>query len=166
MPIRSALPGLLAMALALTSTTVPAHAGGSVAVNFVQPERYADIGFGAVERQRNLEVLVKHFVALGRRLPDGQALRIDVLEVDLAGAVQPSQRNPDVRVLEGQADWPRMTLRWSLAADGRPLRAGEDRLADMSYLSHQLGTLAGEPLAHDRHMVDRWFGQRVLKPAP
>jgi len=164
MPIRSALPAVLALTLA--SAAAPALAAGSVAVSFVQPERYADIGFGNAERQRNLEVLEKHFVSLGRRLPDGQVLKIDVLEVDLAGTVQPWRRNPDVRVLKGQADWPRMTLRWSLAADGRPLRAGEDRLADMTYLSHHLGPLEGEPLAHDRHMVDRWFGQRVLTPTP
>lgn len=162
MPTRFALPALLA--IALVAVGAPARAAGTVTVNFIQPDRYADVGVGAVERQRNLDALKRHFVALGNRLPDGQVMTIDVLEVDLAGEVQPWRRNPDLRVLKGGADWPRMTLRWTLEGGGQPLRRGEDRLADMGYLSHLVGPPAGEPLAYDRRMVDAWFRDRVLAP--
>lgn len=160
------LAPLAAIAAALALGTTSAQATGRVEVEFVQPENFADIGFGSVERRHSLDALRSHFVALGRRLPDGQVLKIEVLDVDLAGELHPWRRHPELRVLRGRADWPHMTLRWTLSAAGQPMRSAEDRIADMAYLSRSIGPLAGEALAYDRRMIDDWFAQRVLAPAP
>ena len=66
-------------------------------------ERFTDVGFATIDRERTLQSLTQHFEALGRRLPDGQTLRVEVLDVNLAGEVWP--RGPsEVRVLRGRAD--------------------------------------------------------------
>ena len=57
---------------------------------------------------------------LGRRLPDGQTLTIAVLDLDLAGSLRPTPTG-ELRVLRGGADWPSMSLRYTLQADGRTL---------------------------------------------
>ena len=142
MQVRLASLACLAVVLAALATA-PARAAGTVAVQFVEPERFADIGFGAADRQHNLDALRRHFVALAPRLPDGAQLSIDVLEVDLAGRMQPLRDRADVRVLDGRADSPRMTLRWTLQAQGQPVRRGEDRLADLGYLDHGIDPRGG-----------------------
>jgi Protein of unknown function (DUF3016) len=79
---------LVVAALALLAAGA-AQAVGRVEVRYVQPERFSDAGFGAVERERTLKVLSQHFDRLAQRLPDGQLLQVEVTDVDLAGEVDP-----------------------------------------------------------------------------
>ena len=88
---------------------------------------------------------------------DGQTLKIDVLDVDLAGRVEPASRPDDVRVLRGEADWPRIHLRYTLDAGGRTLRQGDAWLADMAYLQRLPPPDRGLGLAYERRMIDEWF---------
>src|SRR5262249_16494318 len=92
---------LMALCLAL-----PAHAG--VEVSFIHPERYTDAGFGSSETQANCDEIARHLERLGQRyLGTGQDLKIDVLDVDLAG--RPHIGVGDFRVMRSSgADWPRM----------------------------------------------------------
>ena len=87
----------------LGAATLPARAAGAVEVRFVDLQRYADIGWRTLDRERNLELLRAHFQGLAARLPDGQRLAIEVLDVDLAGEEVPGDRLDPVRVLRGQA---------------------------------------------------------------
>jgi Protein of unknown function (DUF3016) len=148
---------LLLLALLTSAALTPALAAGTVAVNFVSPESFIDIGRGSVERERNLEMLTRHMTALGAQLPDGQTLTIDVLDVDLAGEVWPTRRLNEVRILKGSVDWPRMKVRWVLKAGDQTLRTGEDQLADMAYLMHTRGLQPNHELAYDVRMVNDWF---------
>ncbi len=157
---RSLLP------LALVVASVPAFAAGIVEVNFVKAEEFSDIGRGVVERERHLAILSDHLKTLGRQLPDGQVLKVDVLDVDLAGEVWPTRRLNDVRILKGSVDWPRMNLRWTLQADGRTLRTGEDRLTDMAYLARGSGLGMNQALAYDLRMLDEWFVKTFAAAAP
>jgi hypothetical protein len=146
--------------------TVPALASGSVELNFVKTDQYADIGRSVVERERHLAVLSDHLKRLGQRLPDGQVLTIEVLDVDLAGEAWPTRHLNDVRVLEGSIDWPRMHLRWTLQAGGRTLRSGDDRLSDAAYLMTSARLGMNQALAHDLRMIDDWFGKTFASEAP
>ena len=139
-------------------------AAGTVSVQFIEQQRFADAGLGSYERDRNLEVLSEHLQALGARLPDGQVLKIEVLEVDLAGREMFGARSAGVRVMRGRADWPRMTLRYTLSANGQTLQSGDDELADMSYLDRLPRIMGGEKLAYDLRMVDDWFVRRFAVP--
>lgn len=153
----------LAAALALMALAGPAQAAGIVRVSFVQPERYTDAGFGQVERERSTDRLAAIFQELARRLPDGQTLDIEVLDVDLAGRV-PIGSVHDTRVLTGGADWPRIKLRYNLDVGGT-VQHGEETVSDMNYLQTRiLGSRADEPLAYERRMLERWFEERFLTP--
>ena len=145
-----------ACALSAAAAGLQAHAAGSVEVQWLKPADYSDAGRSNVEREQVMRSLGEHLKALGKQLPDGQVLRIEITDLDLAGEVQPFGWH-DLRVLRGRADWPRMSLRYTLTADSRTLKSGDARLHDMGYLfSSSLGKHQGD-LGHEKRMLDQWF---------
>jgi len=147
--------------LALLAATPLALAAGRVDVKFVDPDRFADVGRGSFDIERNTQTLAEHFRSLAPRLRDGQTLQVEVLDVDLAGELRPSRSGQDIRVLRGAADWPQLKLRYTLSADGKALATGEDSLADMNYLFGWQGSRQDGPLSHELRMIDRWFTERL-----
>jgi Protein of unknown function (DUF3016) len=98
--------------LATASVAVAAQAAGSVQISFVKPEGFADVRDRRYSREQNLKALEQVLTSVAKPyVADGQTLKIEVLDVDLAGEVRPGARAWDVRVLRGRADWPRITLR-------------------------------------------------------
>jgi Protein of unknown function (DUF3016) len=153
------------VALALSAAGLPAGAVGSAEVRYVEPEKFTDAGFGSFERERTLQSLTQHFETLGKRLPDGQTLRVEVLDVNLAGEVWPRGAH-EVRVLRGRADWPHMTLRYTVLDGNRTVKTGEARLADMNYLyNHQRLHDYGD-LPYEKRMLDDWFKEAVAPATP
>ncbi|MCK6429687.1 MAG: DUF3016 domain-containing protein, partial [Burkholderiaceae bacterium] len=97
---------ILAAAAALSLGTASASAQPVVEVVFVNPERYADASpsrYLVDERERDaaLAELREHLRSLGaKHLKDGDRLRIEVLDVDLAGILELSRSGQrDVRVM-------------------------------------------------------------------
>lgn len=157
----------LATALIAAAMSVPAQAAGLVEVNFVKSDQYSDIGHNAIDRERTLERIATHLKGYGMRLPDGQTLKVEMLDIDLAGELWPTRRLSDVRVLKGGVDWPRMHLRWTLtAADGRMLQSGDEKLKDMAYLVRTPRHAQIDGLAYDLRLLDEWFAQRFGAAAP
>jgi hypothetical protein len=141
-------------------------AGAAVSVTYVQPESFSDIPFPTWEREDTLRELTEHFTKLGNSLPPGQDLRIEVLDIDLAGRAIPSARTGrDIRVMRGRADWPRIQLRFSLEQNGQVLKSGEAQLSDMSYLDHTSRYFDSEPLRYEKQMIDDWF-EKTIGPLP
>jgi hypothetical protein len=122
-------------ALLCSLASLPATAG-NVEVKFTEPEGFADAGRNPIDRERNLQTLAEHLQAAGARLPDGQTLKVEITDVDLAGNQDPF-RFHDTRILRGRADWPRMSLRWTLQRPDGSSTQGEERLSDMNYLMWQ-----------------------------
>jgi hypothetical protein len=110
--------------------------------------------------------LTDHFTWLGTALPPGQDLRIEVLDIDLAGREEPNARaSHDVRVMRGGADWPRMRLRFSVEQNGQVLKSGEARLSDMDYMARVSRYSEEEPQRFEKAMIDRWF-EKNIAPLP
>ena len=152
---------LIAASLALLASGAEAV----VTVNFVEPEKYTDMPFGFYDKQRVMDDLKKHFDKMAAALPPGQDLKVDILDIDLAGRIEPSARNAyDLRILRGRADWPAITLRYSLESQGKTLNSGEDRIYDMAYLSGHNHYSSGENLRYEKNMLDRWFKQKLMAP--
>ena len=155
--IRSAF----SLALAGLATAVAAVASaGQVDVQFVEPARFSDAGFGEFETGRTVAALTRHLQGYASRLPAGQSLSIEVLDVDLAGWVVPGSRR-DVRVLRGRADAPSIRLRFALTSEGRNLLAGEDRLTDLDYLSSSAVRQVSGNYGHEQRLLDVWFNERI-----
>ena len=148
---------------AIAAAAAPARAA-SVDVSFPHPERYLDAGIVGWDETANLRTLAACLQALGRHhLPAGQALKVEVLEVDLAGTRYSTPRGP-IRIARGGADWPRITLRYILLDHGRVLRQGEETVADMNYANHIRDRYASGPLGAEKRMLDRWFRTRFGEP--
>ena len=146
-------------AIAVAVSALPAAAAGRVEISWLQPERYSDAGPTVADRERTMKSLGDYLTQLGRRLPDGQTLKLEVLDVDLAGVLEPHGLQ-EMRILRGSADWPRLTLRYTLQHGTQTLKAGVARLADMDYFffQHGLGML-GTDLAYEKRMIGQWFGE-------
>jgi hypothetical protein len=138
-----------------------AHATGRAEVSFGPSERFTDAGFGPREIERTQRVLTKHLERLAQKLPDGQVLKVQVHDIDLAG--EPDTHVPDrVRVLGRAADSPRLDLRFELLASGGDvLKQGDVVLTDLAYLDHGVGIRRGEPLEYERRLLDEWFRDSV-----
>lgn len=147
---------LVATAAVMAQGAMTANA--AVIVTFTQPEAYADMPFAPSDKDRVMKDLQRHFDKLGTQLPQGQDLRVEVLDIDLAGRIEPQLRfGHDIRVLKGRADWPAIQLRYSIESQGKVLRGGEARVDDKSYLDHLNRYSANEPLRYEKRMLDEWF---------
>jgi Protein of unknown function (DUF3016) len=154
--------------LALTAVAallaVSAHAAGTVQISFVKPENFADVRDRTYSREQNLKTLEQVITSAAQPyVADGQTLKIDVLDVDLAGEVRPGARAWDVRVLRGRADWPRITLRWSVEGAGAAPRSGEAVVQDMAYLHRLPPSTIDSALVYERRMLDEWFKDQFGK---
>jgi hypothetical protein len=144
-----------------TAAWASAQAAGTVDVSFVNPSRFADAGMTARDEDANLRTISEHLRSLGERhLRAGQVLKIDVLDLDQAGEVRSSRQRGDVRISKGMADWPRISVRYSLQANGQVLSNGVETIGDLSYLQPSANYRNTEPLRHEKQMLDRWFKAR------
>lgn len=138
-----------------------AHAG-KVEVAFVNPASYSDAGAGAVEEAANLREIDRYLRALGERfLPAAQTLKVEVLEVDLAGTVRPQFDGSGLRLVTGGADFPLIRLRYSLTGDGQP-RSGDERVADLDYTRGLANRGDSQALFYEKRMLFAWFKSRFV----
>ncbi|MES3023383.1 MAG: DUF3016 domain-containing protein [Pseudomonadota bacterium] len=148
----------LAAALALAAGT----AGAGVNIRFANPDNYADLPHSASDRARVLEGLGEHFEKLGARLPAGQQLDVEVLDVDLAGRIDPYFSNQqDVRVMRNAADWPSMRLRYTLRSGEQVISSGEQDLRNMMYLNRTNRHDLSDGLRYEKQMIDEWFKEKI-----
>jgi len=156
---------LAPIALVLSLVAAGAAHAGTVTVSFTNSpsHRFADAGATPWEEQSNLQSLARHLESLGQRyLPAQQTLKIEVLDVDLAGEMRLGKRPSvrELRVAKGSADWPRITVRYTLESNGKVLRSAEETIADMDYTHHLSSYRGDEPLHYEKRMLDEWFRTR------
>lgn len=141
---------------------VSASAFATATVTFVDIDKMADVPHDARKREDMQFIFRQHLSQLSEQLPAGQVLKVDFLDIDLAGEEFPRVAVQDVRVLKGQADWPRMHLRYSIEQDGKVVGSGESNLSDPGYLmgSNRYGQ---DAYSYEKQMLDDWFRKEVLK---
>lgn len=136
-------------------------ASAAATVTYVQPEKMTDVPRYPSDREQMETTFREHLDKLSARLPAGQQLVVEFVDIDLAGDVFPRVPVQDIRVLKGRADWPRMHLRYRIEQDGNVLRSGERQLADPNYLMNT-SRYDRELYAHEKDMLDEWFRKDVL----
>ena len=135
--MRSSFTALSLLAAGLLAAGA-AQATGHAEVRYVAPENFTDAGFGAIERERTQNLLTRRIEQLASRLPDGQVLKVEVIDVDLAGEIDWMSPHR-LRVMGQLPDAPRLSLRFELTQGGQVVARGEERITDLSYLMRRSG---------------------------
>lgn len=155
----------LAILGALALATTQASPGRAEAVvTFLHPEAFTDASLDGIRpasaRSPALAALRRHLERLGQLLPPGQVLRIEILDVDLAGMPDPWASASHRPRLATPATWPRIRLRTTLEAPGAAPLHGEEEVTDRTYLRRSQAFLATGPLRYEQAMLDDWFERR------
>jgi hypothetical protein len=161
---------IVAAAAALSLAAMSTLAQPVVEVVFVNPEGYADASpsrYVVDERERDavLAELREHLRSLGAKyLKHGDRLRIEVLDVDLAGILEVSRSGQrDVRVMR-EAGTPRIDVRYTLNRGGVQ-SSGQERITDQAYLDNAMRCRGAGPLCYEKLMLDDWFMRRFAGDA-
>lgn len=153
------------LALAGMLCAAAASASAGVTVAFANPDNFRDMPMAPSDRADILKELTEHFESLGKDLPPGYDLRVEVLDLDLAGELRPNFRgHNDIRILRGGADWPRMQVRYTLEANGQVISRGEDALSDMNYLNRSPRYAETDTLRYEKRMINEWFKEKFAAP--
>jgi hypothetical protein len=157
------LIGQAAVAAVLVLGAGAASAG--ITVNYVNPEKYSDIGAGEWERELVLKDLTKHFDKLAKDLPAGHDLTLNITDIDLSGQEYPGNRaSGDLRVREGKGDWPYMEIHYTLTANGQTVDSGAVQLRDQRYMVRPIrGAYETDNLRFEKRMINEWFNKTILK---
>jgi len=154
---------ILCLGLSLLALAPAAHA--EVMVTFTAPEKYVDARllreYGARAREVTLRTIREQLEMLGERfLAPNQTLKVEVLDVDLAGEFEWWHGPYEIRFLRSYT-WPKIRLRYTLEQSGQTVRSGEELVSDPSY---QLNVVAaqrsGEIMPYEKEMLTRWFRSR------
>jgi hypothetical protein len=150
-------------ATAVFGALTAANVSAAVSVNFIEPDKFLDIPFAVSERDDTLKKLREHFEKRGAALPTGTDLKVEVLDVDLAGRREPLQlsASTEMRILRGGADWPMMRFRYVVEANGKVMKSGEVKLAELNYLQRYNRYPTSEPLRYEKQMIDEWFYKEI-----
>lgn len=152
------LSRLAALLLACTVGT----AWAQVSVSYVKPEEFMDVPRSELERERLLKEFTSYFATLDKKLPAGQQLKIEVLDIDLAGRLWPRRSGgEDIRIMNGGADWPHIKLRYTLEENGTVLRSGDSDLSNMMYQQRFTRYSDADPLRYEKQMIDDWFEKTI-----
>lgn len=143
-------------------------AGAAVTVCFVEPAYFTDADDSSGNSARTLLEIGRYLKALGHRyLSPQESLKIEVLNIDLAGRIQQTRSTGwDVRFVNGEADWPRIEVRYTLESQGRISGPVEETIVDMTYLRRVDPQHYSAPLPYEKRMLDEWFRARFVEHQP
>lgn len=143
--------------LAAFATAGAAHA--AVVVTFAQPGKYSETGLLRGDGPRAMKEIEAHLKRMGELyLPADQTVRVEVLDVDLAGEERVRGSGQEIRVLQGRADFPSIRLRYTWERPGASPQAAEETVSDMNYLQRTVPST--EAFAYEKRMLENWFRQR------
>lgn len=146
---------LLSVSLLLTPNAFAATSE----VTWTDYKSYRDIDPGNEGRkqfrERTFRDLEKHFAKLAAKLPEGQTLKIDVTDVDLAGDTNAAGINR-TRIIK-QLYSPRMNFSYQLlSAEGEVIKSEDVVVRDMNFMSGRL-KYRNTSLPYEKKMLDDWF---------
>jgi hypothetical protein len=165
--VMKAFSRVLAAALVASPLMVSAAYASSVDVQFTNPDKYIDANPRSYARtgkarDRALDGLRAHLEkAAPKYLKVGQTLKVEVLDLDLAGRIEPWRAHLyDVRIMR-DIDSPYMKVRYALEENGQVVASGEERISDMDYLwGVRSIKYDGDTLKYEKIMLNDWLRKR------
>jgi hypothetical protein len=160
--------GFSLAAMLAIGTPAPASAA-DLSVVFVDPVSFTDATYSRwftddKARAAVLLGLEQHLQRLADRgLAAGDSLRIEVLDIRLAGGFEPFRSGSagGVRILN-EMTWPRMRLKYVLSRDGQVIASGQEQVMDMIYLARPNRYSTSDRLRYEKAMLDEWFDERIV----
>ncbi|WP_371186935.1 DUF3016 domain-containing protein [Thalassotalea maritima] len=153
----------IAFALAGSVAVAATSYAGQAEVNWVDPQSYTDIRSGDESRKRFEERVFKeleqHISELAAKLPAEQTLKMDVVNLDLAGEIRymVGPNNDSIRVIE-DLYFPKMRFNYSLLdKDGKVLAQGKENIKDMGFFNSTHQRLNRESFTYEKAMISDWF---------
>lgn len=143
-------------ALAAVVLAVSASVAAAATVTYADTEKMTDVPRDQSDRELMQEQLLEHVNTLSSKLPAGQEMKIDILDIDLAGEVFPRVAIQNVRVTKGRGDPPRIHLRYRIEQDGKVVSDGERKLVNHGYQS-AFNRYSNEMFSHEKQLLDDWF---------
>jgi hypothetical protein len=138
-------------------------AAAGATVTFTQPEQFSDVPHSPWECERILKQVSKHFDVLAAKLPAGQSLKVEITDLDLAGRLLPHRLGTDeLRVVGRGADWPHISLRYTITQGEQVIKSGEETLSNMSYMDRiHFNRYRDDTLRFEKEMLDNWFKEHI-----
>lgn len=138
----------------------PSVMAAEVEIKWTEPDEYSDIHAGENHRKHFREQTFnnfdKHFSKLAGQLPEGQILKIEVTNVDLAGTTFHSGINR-IRVVKDMYP-PRMAFSYRLIkADNSIVLEGKADLKDMNFMMGKSLRYRNDSIGYEKGMLDNWF---------
>lgn len=148
------------LALAGMLVAAAGSAAAAVTVTFSNQQQYGNLTSDVQLRARVFQNLTEYFDKLGETLPAGADLRVEVLDLDMAGPMTLASRATDApRIPSGEAYWPHMRLRYSVTQGDKVIVQGEDQLTDMDYLSRVRRVATTLPA--EKLMINEWYKMKI-----
>ena len=145
-----------------------APATAAITVSFIEPEHYRDASLdGAYPDEaddKGMREIRRHLESLGERyLASGQELKVEILDIDLAGRHEPWRAHAyRVRIMR-DITWPRIRLRYVLENEGIVATTTEESVIDMNYLGRPSVYYESDRLRYEKQMLDDWFRARFVE---
>ena len=158
---------ILVTIFSLMFVSASSLAKGEVEINWQNPEKYSDVrptnASRVKYRERVFNQLDEYFTELAADLPDGQILKVNVSNLDLAGQVWPASfvgfghSGSDIRLIKS-IDIPRMRFSYQLLDQaGMVQKEAEVNLKDMSFQDRHNSFFDSESLRYEKNMLKQWF---------
>jgi hypothetical protein len=150
----------LFVATTITLVSAGSAYAGISEVKWANPDKYTDIKAGNEHRthfkNRIFKAFEEHFAKLSETLPEGQLLKIEVTNVDLAGDVRFDTMDR-IRVIK-DLYIPRMKFTYKVInADKSVAQEGDVDLKDMGFMSGSSLRYKHKPIPYEKRMLDKWF---------
>ncbi len=129
-------------------------------IKWVEPDKYRDIDAGEESkmkfRERVFTRFEKHFNKLADKLPEGQVLKIEVTDLDLAGSTLHGGMKR-IRVIKS-IHFPRIDFSYQLVdATGAELKSANVELKDMNFMMGSNLRYRNDFLGYEKKLLDDWF---------
>lgn len=136
---------------------------GNVEVSYSNPGKFTEMDRNPNERMDWLDQLSAYVAKrASSSLPAGQKLSVTITDVQLAGIYEPWRRGSlaQTRIVRDTTP-PRVDLSFKLeSATGAVIKEGERNLRDIAFLSRTTYH-RGEPLAHEKNLIDAWVTKEL-----
>lgn len=138
---------------------VPSSLAGTSEVTWTNADKYRDVDPGEGHKKKFkakvFSEFEQHFAKLAASLPDGQTLKVDVTDVDLAGDVRHNMQR--IRVVK-DLYFPRIKFSYQVVdSSGKEISSGQENLKDMNFMMGSSLKYKNDLIGYEKKMLDEWF---------